>query len=91
MCFEHPPGNRTGYCDLEGRYVSAYTTNAQNTLTINIFMYTYDALTKSGMLIHLTMYDSVTCYILVHDTYTHQFHMKFFTNMETAKNFIKNI
>jgi hypothetical protein len=28
IILEHPPGNRTGYCDLEGRYVSAYTTDA---------------------------------------------------------------
>jgi len=54
-------------------------------------MYTYDALTKCGMFIHLAMFDNQVCYMIVHDTYTHQFKMQFFTDMESAKKFIKTI
>jgi hypothetical protein len=54
-------------------------------------MYTYDAITKTGLLIHLSMNVQEACYIFIFDIYTQQFNMKFFTNVESAKQFIKNI
>ena len=52
-------------------------------------MHTYDAITKDGLLIHLSMATSTQCYILVHDIYTHAITMKFFTDQQTALNFIR--
>jgi hypothetical protein len=54
-------------------------------------MHTYDALTKDGLHIHLSMDNTSTCYILVHDIYTHAFEMKFFTDQETAIQYIRSI
>ena len=55
---------------------------------INIFMYTYDAITKTGIQIHLSMTNKNTCYIYVNDIYNNQLTMKFFTDMESAIEFI---
>jgi len=55
-------------------------------------MQTYDALTKNGLLIHLsmTMHNDV-CYIFVYDLYTLTFNVKYFTDMQSAREFIKTI
>ena len=59
---------------------------------INNFMQTYDALTKNGLLIHLSMtMHSDVCYIFVYDLYTLNFDMKFFTDMASARAFIKTL
>jgi hypothetical protein len=58
---------------------------------INIFMHTYDAITKCGLHIHLSMSTNNTCYILVYDTFTQQMSFKFFTTVETALEFIRSI
>jgi hypothetical protein len=58
---------------------------------INIIMHIYDAITKDGLYIHLSMSTSTQCYIIVHDIYTHKFSMKFFTNQEKAIAFIRAI
>lgn len=54
-------------------------------------MYTYDAITKSGLLIHLTMFNNTVGYILVIDEFTLDFKMKYFTDMESAKKFIHTL
>ena len=54
-------------------------------------MQTYDALTKNGLLIHVSMSRKNTCYILIHDIYTHELNMKYFTDIETAIYFIRSI
>jgi len=54
-------------------------------------MHTYDAITKDGLHIHLSMCSTDTCYILVHDIYTHAFEIKFFINQESAIKFIRSI
>ena len=58
---------------------------------INIFMYTYDATTNSGLMIHLSMKENSDCYILVYDTFTQQVTMKFFTDVDSAKDFIQTL
>ena len=58
---------------------------------INIFMYTYDATTKSGLMIHLSMKENSDCYILVYDVFTQQLTMKFFTDVDSAKEFITSL
>ena len=58
---------------------------------INISMHTYDAITNSGLHIHLSMLGNEVCYIFVHDIYTHQFEMKFFTNQQSAISFIRSL
>ena len=55
---------------------------------INIFMYTYDAITKTGIQIHLSMSKNNTCYIFINDIYNNELRMKFFTDMESAIAFI---
>jgi uncharacterized Fe-S cluster-containing protein len=55
-------------------------------------MQTYDALTRNGLLIHLSMTaESDVCYIYVLDVYTMKFDMKFFTDMQSAREFIKTL
>lgn len=54
-------------------------------------MHTYDAITKSGLHIHLSMSNDNTCYILVHDMYTVSTVLKFFTDMESALSFIHSL
>lgn len=54
-------------------------------------MYIYDAITRSGLQIHLSMLSNETCYILIHDMYTHEFRMRYFTDQQTAVNFIKSL
>ena len=58
---------------------------------INNFMHTYDAITKDGLHIHLSMSLNEVCYILVHDIYTHAFEMKFFTDQQEALSFIRSL
>jgi hypothetical protein len=59
---------------------------------INIFMQTYDSITKDGLLIHLSMTETNdVCYIFVLDLYTLKFDMKFFTSMQTARAFIRSL
>ena len=58
---------------------------------INIFMQIYDAITKDGLHIHLSMLHNQVCYIFVHDIYTHDFKMHYFTNQETAVRFIRSL
>ena len=58
---------------------------------INTFMYIYDAITTSGLHIHLSMKDEESFYILVHDTENFMVTMKFFDCVETAKQFIQTL
>lgn len=57
---------------------------------INTCMHTYDIVTETGLLIHLSLYNGVT-YILVEDMYTHYFDMKFFTEVNPALEFIRSL
>jgi hypothetical protein len=54
-------------------------------------MHIYDAITKTGLVIHLSMSDDHTFYILVFDVYTLALTMKFFNNLETALAFIHTL
>jgi hypothetical protein len=59
---------------------------------INTFMQTYDTITKNGLLIHLSMTPiGDVCYIFVFDLYTLSFNMKYFTDMQAARQFIKTM
>jgi hypothetical protein len=53
-------------------------------------MHTYDIITESGLLIHLSLNNGIT-YILVEDMYTSYFDMKFFTQFEPALEFIQSL
>ncbi len=54
-------------------------------------MHTYDNYTKHGIHIHLSVSKDNTCYILVRDVYDHEIIIKFFTDTESAKEFIKSL
>ena len=54
-------------------------------------MHIYDAITKTGLHIHLSMSDDNTFYILVHDIENYLLTMKFFNNVETALAFIHTL
>lgn len=56
---------------------------------INILMHIYDAITNSGLHIHLSMIDEKSFYILVYDFFNYDVTMKFFNNCNTAKEFIQ--
>lgn len=58
---------------------------------INKFMHTYDAITNTGLYIHLSMVTPTQCYILVYDTYIQTLNMKFFNNQESALYFIRSL
>jgi hypothetical protein len=54
-------------------------------------MHTYDAITKTGLMIHLSMSEDNTGYILVHDLVDLKLTMKFFTELESALSFIHSL
>jgi len=54
-------------------------------------MYIYNAITKTGLLIHLSMSEEHTFYILVFDIDNFKLTMKFFNNIETALAFIQEL
>ena len=54
-------------------------------------MHTYDAITNSGLHIHLSMSTDNTCYIFSRDIYNHVLTMKFFTNVNDALDFIQSL
>jgi hypothetical protein len=54
-------------------------------------MHTYDAITKTGLMIHLSMSEDRTGYILVHDLVELTLTMKFFTELESALSFIHSL
>jgi hypothetical protein len=54
-------------------------------------MHTYDAITATGLLIHLSMTDDAVCYILVHNLQSNTTVIKFFTNIEPALDFIHSL
>lgn len=56
---------------------------------INTVMYIYDAITKTGLVIHLSMSNEHTFYIMVFDVDNFKLTMKFFNNIETALAFIQ--
>jgi hypothetical protein len=58
---------------------------------INIIMYTYDAKTKDGLHIHLSMSNNNTCYIFVNDIFDNTLIMRYFTEMEPALDFIRSL
>ena len=58
---------------------------------INILMHTYDAITKTGLYIHLSMMEEQSFYILVQDLDNFTLTMKFFNDPNTAREFIKSL
>ena len=56
---------------------------------INILMHIYNAITNSGLHIHLSMMNEESFYILVYDFLNYDVRMKFFNNCNTAKEFIQ--
>ena len=54
-------------------------------------MYIYDAITKTGLLIHLSMSEEHTFYIFVFDIDNFKLTMRFFNNIETALAFIQEL
>ena len=54
-------------------------------------MHTYDAITKTGLYIHLSMMEESSFYILVQDLDNFTLTMKFFNNAQTAKEFIQSL
>jgi hypothetical protein len=60
-------------------------------LLINNFMHIYDTITRDGRLIHLSMLGNEVCYIMIHDLYTHEFKMRYFTDQQTAVKFIRSL
>jgi len=54
-------------------------------------MHTYDAITQTGLHIHLSMSNYNTCYIFSRDIYNHVLTMKFFTNVNDALEFIQSL
>lgn len=54
-------------------------------------MHIYDAITTTGLHIHLSMSDENTFYILVYDIDNYMLTMKFFNNVDTAMQFINSL
>lgn len=54
-------------------------------------MHIYDAITKTGLHIHLSMMDEQSFYILVYDFENFNMTMKFFNSVEPAKAFIQSL
>ena len=58
---------------------------------ININMHIYDAVTSSGLHIHLSMMEEESFYIMVHDLVNFTMTMKFFNSVEPARAFIQSL
>ena len=58
---------------------------------INTFMHIYDAITSSGLHIHLSMMEEQSFYIMVHDLVNFNMTMKFFSSVEPARAFIQSL
>ena len=58
---------------------------------INILMHIYDAITETGLHIHLSMMEEESFYIMVHDLVNFNMTMKFFNSVEPAKAFIQSL
>ena len=58
---------------------------------INTVMHIYDAITATGLHIHLSMQEDESFYILVHDLDNFTLMMKFFSRVEPALDFIKSL
>ncbi len=58
---------------------------------IKYTMYTNDWLTPTGIHIHLSMSNYSTCYIFVNDIYADFLTMRYFTDMESAIEFINSL
>ena len=58
---------------------------------INTFMHIYDAVTSSGLHIHLSMMEEESFYIMVHDLVNFTMQMKFFSSVEPARAFIQSL
>jgi hypothetical protein len=54
-------------------------------------MHIYDAITKTGLHIHLSMNDEQSFYILVYDIDNYMLTMQFFNNVELALAFIHTL
>jgi hypothetical protein len=54
-------------------------------------MHIYDAVTNTGLHIHLSMKDDESFYIMVHDLVNFTMTMKFFTSVEPARQFIQSL
>lgn len=54
-------------------------------------MHIYDAITKTGLHIHLSMMEEESFYILVHDFENFTLTMKFFNNVHDATDFIRSL
>jgi len=58
---------------------------------INILMHIYDAITETGLHIHLSMMEEESFYIMVHDLVNFTMTMKFFNSVEPARQFIQSL
>jgi hypothetical protein len=54
-------------------------------------MHIYDAVTSSGLHIHLSMMEEESFYIMVHDLVNFTMTMKFFSSVEPARAFIQSL
>lgn len=54
-------------------------------------MHIYDAITKNGLHIHLSMMDEQSFYIMVHNLDNFTLTMKFFNNVQSATEFIQSL
>jgi hypothetical protein len=54
-------------------------------------MHIYDAITNSGLHIHLSMMEDESFYIMVHDLVNFTMTMKFFSSVEPAREFIRSL
>jgi hypothetical protein len=54
-------------------------------------MHIYDAITSSGLHIHLSMMEEQSFYIMVHDLVNFNMTMKFFSSVEPARAFIQSL
>ena len=97
MLLSNSLGNYLSYLERATRFELVHSVWKTDMLAIkhhariNTVMHTYDAITKTGLVIHLSMSDEHTFYILVFDIDNFKLTMKFFNNIETALSFIQSL
>ena len=82
---------RAGRIELRLRVWKTHVLTVEHYTRINNFMHIYDAVTNTGLHIHLSMNDEESFYILVYDIDNFMLTMRFFNKVETALEFIQSL
>ncbi len=91
VCCKHPKSGAGGGSRTRLFQFGRLTCNHKHFTRINNFMHIYDAVTQTGLHIHLSMNEEESFYILVYDIDNFMLTMRFFNRVEPALAFIQSL